>query len=37
MFIIPLDPETNVLYGYLDIEDEDRWAASADTPINRRW
>lgn len=36
-YSIYLDPETNVLYGYLEIEDEARWAASADTPINRRW
>ncbi len=36
-YSIYLDPETNVLYGYLEIEDEARWAASADTPVNRRW
>ncbi len=36
-YSIYLDPETNVLYGYLEIEDEARWAASADTPINRKW
>ena len=32
-----LDRETNVLYGYLEVEDEELWAKSADTPINRRW
>ena len=36
-YSIFLDKETNVLYGYLEIEDEDRWAASADTQINRKW
>ena len=36
-YSIYLDPDTNVLYGYLEIEDEARWAASADTPVNRRW
>lgn len=36
-YSIYLDPDTNVLYGYLEVEDEARWAASADTPINRRW
>jgi len=29
--------ETHVLYGYLEVEDEARWAASADTAINRKW
>ena len=36
-YTILLDQETNILYGYLEIEDEVRWAASADTPINRKW
>ena len=36
-YSIFLDQETNILYGYLEIEDEARWAASADTPINRKW
>lgn len=36
-YSISLDPETNVLYGYLEIEDEALWAKSADTEINRRW
>ena len=31
-----LYPGTNVLYGYLEEEDEARWAKSADTPINRK-
>ena len=36
-YSIYLDTETNVLYGYIEIEDEARWAQSADTPINRKW
>lgn len=36
-YSIYLDKETNVLYGYLEVEDEERWAQSADTPINRKW
>ena len=35
-YSIFLDRETNVLYGYLEVEDEELWAKSADTPINRR-
>ena len=36
-YSIYLDKETNVLYGYLEVEDEERWAKAADTPINRKW
>ena len=36
-YSIFLDPETNVLYGYIEIEDETLWAAMADTEINRKW
>ena len=36
-YSIYLDRETNVLYGYIEIEDEALWAKSADTPINRKW
>ena len=36
-YSIFLDRETNVLYGYLEVEDEALWAKSADTSINRRW
>ena len=31
-YSIYLDRETHVLYGYIEIEDETLWAASADTP-----
>lgn len=36
-YSIYLDRDTNVLYGYLEVEDEARWNASADTPVNRKW
>lgn len=36
-YSIFLDDETNVLYGYIEIENEELWAKSADTPINRKW
>ncbi|MBQ8974079.1 MAG: L-rhamnose mutarotase [Clostridia bacterium] len=36
-YTIALDEETLVLYGTIEVEDEARWAALADTPINRKW
>ena len=36
-YSIYLDKETNVLYGYLEVEDEELWARSADAEINRKW
>ena len=36
-YSIYLDKETNVLYGYLEVEDEELWVRSADTEINRKW
>lgn len=36
-YSIFLDRETNVLYGYIEIESEELWAKSANTPINRKW
>lgn len=36
-YSIFLDSETNVLYGYIEIEEESKWAKSADTAINRKW
>ena len=36
-YSIFLDRETNTLFGYLEIESEERWAKSADTEICRRW
>lgn len=36
-YSIFLDTETNTLFGYIEIESEERWAASADTEICRKW
>ena len=36
-YSIFLDKETMVLYGYIEIEDEELWAKGADTAINRKW
>ncbi|MCR5214043.1 MAG: L-rhamnose mutarotase [Eubacterium sp.] len=31
------DEETDILFGYIEIEDEEKWSSSADTEINRKW
>ena len=36
-YSIFLDPETNDLFAYAEIESEDRWAAIAGTDVCRRW
>jgi len=36
-YSIFLDPETSDLFAYAEIENEDRWAAIADTEVCRRW
>lgn len=36
-YSIFLDVETSMLFGYLEIEDEERWALTAQTEINKRW
>lgn len=36
-YTIFLDEETNTLFGYIELEDEARWAESADTAICRKW
>ena len=36
-YSIFLDTETNTLFGYIEIESEERWTASADTEICRKW
>lgn len=36
-YSIFLDEETDVLYGYIEVDDPALWAKSADTPINRKW
>ena len=36
-YSIFLHPQTRQLFGYAQIEDEDRWAAIAQTPICKKW
>ena len=36
-YTIFLDRETLTLFGYIEIEDPELWAKSADTEINRKW
>jgi L-rhamnose mutarotase len=36
-YSIFLDKETRTLFAYIEIEDESRWAETADTEINRKW
>lgn len=36
-YSIFLDQETLTLFGYLEIEDEEKWNASAQTAICRKW
>lgn len=36
-YSIFLDKETNTLFGYIEIESEEKWAKSADTDICRKW
>ncbi|MGC9259262.1 MAG: L-rhamnose mutarotase [Phycisphaerae bacterium] len=36
-YSIFLHPETRQLFGYVEIEDETRWNAVADTLICRKW
>jgi L-rhamnose mutarotase len=36
-YSIFLDPATRQLFGYVEIEDEARWAAIAQTDVCKRW
>lgn len=36
-YSIFLDKETNTLFGYIEIESEEKWAKSADTDICKKW
>ncbi len=36
-YSIFLDRETNTLFGYIEIESEEKWGKSADTKICRKW
>lgn len=36
-YSIFLHPETSQLFGYVEVEDEARWASIAETEVCRRW
>lgn len=36
-YSIFLDEETNILFGYLEIENEEDWAKTAETAICKKW
>lgn len=36
-YSIFFDEETNILYGYIELEDEAKWNKSAETVICRKW
>lgn len=36
-YSIFLDRDTNTLFGYIEIEDEERYDQSAETEINQKW
>lgn len=36
-YSIFLDKETNILFGYIELEDEKLWSKSADTEICKKW
>jgi L-rhamnose mutarotase len=36
-YSIFLDEENNLLFAYLEIEDEERWAKSAETSVCSKW
>ena len=36
-YSIYLDPDTNDLFAYVEVQDAARWAAIADTDVCRRW
>lgn len=36
-YTIFLDRGTDILYGYIELEDEEKWSKGAETEINRKW
>lgn len=36
-YSIFIDEETNTLFGYIEVDDPDRYAESANTAVCRRW
>ena len=36
-YSIFLDEETNILFGYIEIENEERWNKAGKTDVNQKW
>ena len=36
-YSIFIDKDTNTLFAYIELEDEEKWDESVDTAINRKW
>lgn len=36
-YSIFFDKDTNILYGYIELESEEKWARTADTDICKKW
>ena len=36
-YSIFLDKETNTLFGYIELSDEEKWSKSSETAICRKW
>ncbi len=36
-YTIFLDSQTNILFGYIEIESEEKWNSSANTAICKKW
>ena len=36
-YSIFLDEETNILFGYIEIENEERWNQAGNTDVNQKW
>ena len=36
-YSIFLDEETNILYGYIELESEELWSKSADAEVCKKW
>lgn len=36
-YSIFLDPETSVLFGYIEIEDEERWEKGGSSELTQKW
>lgn len=36
-YSIFLDKETHILFGTIEIDDEELWKKQADDPVNRKW